>query len=104
MIGLVIASQTVFGGIACAFSKILSFVPPVSSLGMTAWFDQNLAAPGFSTTWFVMFAFVSNVYKLCKRDDIVPYHVIAEDYFEKNFKREQDYLHQQDAMLSNITD
>ena len=99
-----IASLIVFGGIAYAVSYILNFVPPVPSLGMTAWFYQNLASSGLIMLGFVMFVFVSKAYKLRKRDDIVPYHVIAEDYFEKNFKREQEYMQQQDAMLNNITD
>ena len=37
------------------------------------------------------YLFVSRRYRLRKRDDIVPIHKIAEDYFEKNYKREQRY-------------
>ena len=41
---------------------------------------------------FLLFVIISKWYKLRKRDDIVPYHMFAEDYFEKNYKLEQQYL------------
>ena len=33
---------------------------------------------------FLLFAAISKWYKLRKRDDIVPYHMFAENYFEKS--------------------
>ena len=41
---------------------------------------------------FVLFVIVSKWYKLRKRDDVIPYHMFAEEYFEKNYKLEQRYL------------
>ena len=104
MIGLMIASLLVVGGIAYAVNYSLRFVPSLPSLGLTTWFYKNLAASGFIMTGFVVFMFVSKAYKLRKRDDIVPYHMIAEDYFEKNYEREQQYMQQQEAFLSDIVD
>ena len=104
MIGLMIASLIVVGGISYALGYILNFVPLVPFFGLTSWFYQNLAASGFIMTGFVIFVFASKAYKLRIRDDIVPYHMIAEDYFEKNYKREQQYMQQQEALLSNIVD
>ena len=40
----------------------------------------------------LLFVFVSKWYKLRQRDDIVPFHSIAENYFEKNYYLEQRYL------------
>ena len=99
-----IASLLVVAGIAYAVNYSLSFVPSIPSLGLTTWFYQNMAASGFIMMGLVIFVFVSKGYKLRKRDDIVPYHAIAEDYFEKNYKREQEYMQQQEALLSNIVD
>ena len=41
---------------------------------------------------FVVFVIISKWYKLRRRDDVVPYHMFAEEYFEKNYKLEQQYL------------
>ena len=43
-------------------------------------------------TIFILFVVISKWYKLRKRDDIVPYHMFAEECFEKNYKLEQQYL------------
>ena len=42
--------------------------------------------------FFVMFVFVSKWYKLRKRDDVIPYHMFAEDQFESNYRQECDWL------------
>ena len=39
----------------------------------------------------LLFVLVSKWYTLRKRDDIVPYHRLAEDYFEKNYLLEHQY-------------
>ena len=41
---------------------------------------------------FVMFVFVSKWYKLRKRDDVIPYHMFAEDQFESNHMQERKWL------------
>ena len=43
-------------------------------------------------TVFILFVIVSKKYKLRRRDDIVPYHLFAEEYFEKNYELERQYL------------
>ena len=53
---------------------------------------------------FVIFVFASKAYKLRIRDDIVPYHMIAEDYFEKNYEQERAYVQKQEGLLSSISD
>ena len=45
---------------------------------------------------FLLFAAISKWYKLRKRDDIVPYHMFAENYFEKNEILEREYLQAMD--------
>ena len=40
----------------------------------------------------VLFVFISKWYTLRKRDDIVPFHKLAEDYFEKNYYLEKKYM------------
>ena len=43
---------------------------------------------------FILYVLISKWYKLRKRDDIVPIHMLAENYFEKNYEQEQRYLQQ----------
>ena len=45
---------------------------------------------------FILFVFISKWYQLRKRDDVVPYHMFAEDYFENNYCREHEYLKHMD--------
>ena len=50
----------------------------------------------FATTLVILFVFVliSKWYTLRKRDDVVPYNRLAEDYFEKNYYLENRYMKQ----------
>ena len=48
----------------------------------------------FAIVVFILYALISKWYKLRKRDAIVPIHMLAENYFEKNYEREQRYLQQ----------
>ena len=50
----------------------------------------------FAITLVVLFVFVliSKWYTLRKRDDVVPYNRLAEDYFEKNYYLENRYMKQ----------
>ena len=41
---------------------------------------------------FVLFIFVSRRYKLRKRNDVILYHMFAENEFESNYRQERDYL------------
>ena len=51
----------------------------------------------------LLFVAISKWYKLRKRDDIVPYHMFAENYFEKNQILEQEYLQAMDDALSRTS-
>ena len=42
--------------------------------------------------FFVMFVLVSKWYKLRKREDVIPYHMFAEDQFESNQRQERKWL------------
>ena len=46
----------------------------------------------FAVLNFLLFVAISKKYKLCRRDDIVPYHMFAEKYFEKNQILKQEYI------------
>ena len=41
---------------------------------------------------FLIFVLISKWYKLRKRDDIIPYHMFAEDQFESDYRQEQKWL------------
>ena len=47
-----------------------------------------------ATAIFTLYVLISKWYKLRKRDDIVPIHMLAENYSEKNYEQEQRYLEQ----------
>ena len=42
--------------------------------------------------FFVIFVFLSKWYKLRKRDDVIPYHMFAENQFESNHRQERNWL------------
>ena len=42
----------------------------------------------------VLYVFAAKCYKFRKRNDIVPFQMFAENYFEKNYERERRYLKQ----------
>ena len=42
--------------------------------------------------FLVIFMFLSKWYKLRKRDDVIPYHMFAENQFESNQKEERKWL------------
>ena len=56
------------------------------------WFSSNIALSVASAVYLILFVCFSKRYKLLKRDDIVPIHLFAEEYFEKELKgrRRQD--------------
>ena len=41
--------------------------------------------------FFVIFVLLSKWYKLRKRDDVIPYHMFAEDQFESNYRQESKW-------------
>ena len=40
----------------------------------------------------MLFVFVAKRYKLRVRNEVIPYHMFAEDQFESNYRQERDYL------------
>ena len=48
-----------------------------------------------------VFVLVSKWYKLRIRDDIVPYHLFAEDNFESNYEQERNHLLQLGYNIDN---
>ena len=42
--------------------------------------------------FFIIFLLVSKWYKLRKRDDVIPYHMFAEDQFESDYRQEREWL------------
>ena len=47
---------------------------------------------GVLVAFFILFVFVSKWYKLRKRNDVIPYHMFAENQFESNCRQEYDWL------------
>ena len=47
----------------------------------------------------VLYVFAAKRYKFRKRNDIVPFQMFAENYFEKNYESEQKYLKQAGARV-----
>ena len=51
-------------------------------------FYSNLSIALVIFVYFIIYHCVSKQYKLRKRDDIVPIHLFAEEFFEKELKRQ----------------
>ena len=43
---------------------------------------------------FIAFLLVSKWYKLRKRNEIIPYHMFAENHFERNYERDREWYRQ----------
>ena len=56
------------------------------------WFTTNVSFAVASAVYLILFVCFSKRYKLRKRDDVVPIHLFAEEYFEKELegRRRQD--------------
>ena len=53
------------------------------------WFYSNLSIALIIFVYFMFFHCISKRYKLRKRDDIVPIHLFAEEFFEKELRGQQ---------------
>ena len=51
----------------------------------------------------VLFALASKWYKLRKRDDVIPYHMFAEDQFESNYRQESNWGKEQEYFESFVS-
>ena len=50
--------------------------------------------------FIVLFALASKWYKLRKRDDVIPYHMFAEDQFETNYRQEHNWRRKEELFES----
>ena len=72
--------------------KIIHLYPINVPLGCA--FYHHIICFILATAVFTLYVLISKWYKLRTRDNIVPIHMLAENYFEKNYEQEQRYLQQ----------
>ena len=93
--GIIVSSLIIYGTIGRwgIYSDIfLSIFPYYPKQGLTKWFYGNMVFAAIIFIAFILFVFISKRYQLRKRDDVIPYHMFAENYFENNYHREREYL------------
>ena len=61
-------------------------VVPIIFTNSHGWFYSNLSIALIMFVYFMFFHWISKRYKYRKRDDIVPIHLFAEEYFEKELR------------------
>ena len=76
------------------YKAIPQIFPIRKKYGLSHWFYGNMLIAAIIFLAFILFVFISKRYKLRKRDEAIPYHMFAEDYFENNYRREREYLKQ----------
>ena len=74
-----------------------------SNSTLDTWFHGNVAVSVIIFLGLLVFALVSKWYKLRKRDDIVPFHMLAEQYFEKDHLLYKNYLRQYMSTQNTIS-
>ena len=92
--GIAICSFIICGiiGFKGIYSDVfISIFPHRPEQGLTKWFYGNVVFAVVIFIAFILFVFISKRYQLRKRDDVIPYHMFAEDYFENNYHREREY-------------
>lgn len=90
LMSLALQSFAVFSLLGYGLADVLKSLPVRVFPGCGFYFYLTYSVE--SLLCFLLFVLVSRKYKLRKRDDIVPYHLLAEEVFEKNYQRKQDYL------------
>ena len=73
-------------------------------LGLSSnWFvwdcNIHIALSALSLCLFVLFLFVSKRYKLRQRNEVIPYHMFAENQFEKDYRLRREFLEDQTWMF-----
>ena len=53
------------------------------------WFYSTLSTTFITFVYFIFFHYLSKRYKLRKRDDVVPIHLFAEEFFEKELRGQE---------------
>ena len=87
-------------GTLCGFAVMSSALSVFISYGMQTlvtiiisnvhnWFYTNLSYALIILVYFMFFHYISKRYKLRKRDDIVPIHLFAEEFFEKELRGQE---------------
>ena len=82
MTGLTILSLGLSMSIGYGVCKLVSVV----SSNTHSWFIINISLSVVTALYLILFVCFSKRYKLRKRDDIVPIHLFAEEYFEKELE------------------
>ena len=82
MSGLIVMSIGLSSATGIGLLKLTYAIFPSTD----SWFSSHIALAVASAVYFILFVCLSKWYKLRKRDDIVPIHLFAEDYFEKELE------------------
>ena len=101
MSGFAIMSCVLFTSIGQGLFEAIVTITSNSTLD--TWFYGNIAVSVAIFLGLLVFALVSKWYKLRKRDDIVPFHMLAEQYFEKEHLLYNNYLQQYKSTLNTIS-
>ena len=88
--GITIMSTALSAFIGFGIHKLVVGIISISNAH--GWFYSNLSIAFIMCLYFVVFHCISKRYKLRKRDDIVPIHLFAEEFVEKEIRgRERLY-------------
>ena len=80
---------TIMSALLSAFIGLVVYKVVVSKISLSndhGWFYINMSIACIVFVYFIFFHCFSKRYKLRKRDDIVPIHLFAEDFFEKELR------------------
>ena len=84
---------------ACGIIRVLYVVLDQIRIQWVFYIARCVAALMF----FIIFLLVSKWYKLRKRDDVIPYHMFAEDQFESDYRQEREWLKDHGYFESSVS-
>ena len=99
MFGLTVLSVGLSSSFGYGACKLVSAI----FSGMDSWFIHNIVLSVASAVYLILFMCFSKYYKLRKRDDIVPIHLFAEEYFEKELKGRRSLDNKRVSSTSTLT-
>ena len=82
MTGLTVLSIELSSFTGYGVCKLASAILP----NLDTWFISNISVAVACAVYLILFVCFSKHYRLRKRDDIVPIHLFAEEYFEKELE------------------
>ena len=82
--------------------KIMSHFLPDHFLGIPCLFYKDLLYGCLSFRFFILYIRVARKYKFCERSDIVPIHLFAKNYYEKEHLEEKEYLDEVHSDRNNL--